>query len=53
MASEHSLIDVVIWDINLFLESFTSWQHLRSYQIRYRLMAVCTHGRFIVLPSAS
>ena len=30
--------------------SFTSLQHLRSYQDGYRLVAVCTSGYFIVLP---
>ena len=29
---------------------FTSWQHLRSHQDRYRLVIVHTHGDFIVLP---
>ena len=31
--------------------SFTFWQHRRSYQDRYQLVAVCTHGNFTVLPS--
>ena len=30
--------------------SFMSMQHIRSYQDRYRLVTVCTHGDFIVLP---
>ena len=29
--------------------SFTSWQHLKLYQDRYRLVLVHTHGVFIVL----
>ena len=29
--------------------SFTSLQHLRSYQEGYQLVTVCTHGEFIVL----
>ena len=29
---------------------FTCWQHLRSHQDGYRLVIVCTHGDFIVLP---
>ena len=28
---------------------FTSWQHLRSYQTRYLLVTVFSHGDFIVL----
>ena len=30
--------------------SSTSRQHLRSYQDEYRLVTICTHGNFIVLP---
>ena len=30
--------------------SFTSWQHLSSYQDGFRLVAVHTHGNLIVLP---
>ena len=31
-------------------KKFMSWQHLRSYQDRYRLVTVHTDGDFIVLP---
>ena len=33
-----------------WLDNFTSWQHLKSYQDRYWLVTVQTHGDFIVLP---
>ena len=31
----------------LIVGGFTSWQHPRSYQDRYWLVTVCTHGDFI------
>ena len=30
--------------------SFRSWQHLRSYEVGYRLVTVRSHGDFTVLP---
>ena len=39
---------VVTWLISCW--SFRSWQHLRSYSVRYRLVTLHTYGDYIVLP---
>ena len=39
-----------LWDSMVGYWGFTSLQHLRPYQGRYRLVSVRTHGNFIMLP---
>ena len=48
--SDYATLTVIVCFHLWCVFCLTFWQHLRLYQGGYRLVTVCTHGNFIVLP---